>query len=147
MSSGPDINYPAQPSYGEGMADALRAQVELLTGQGDFKDIAPGGLAGLIPLEGEVRQATVQQDTAALESTMLGAKAKAGITPNTAMEQYEAYVDLNVDLKEQWENRDKKNEAGQPWYPMTAGKKDKASFGQFHWNNYGKQAKSSSCRK
>ncbi len=26
----PTYNYPEQPSYGEGMADALKAQVELL---------------------------------------------------------------------------------------------------------------------
>jgi len=25
MGSSPDINYPAQPSYGEGMADALKS--------------------------------------------------------------------------------------------------------------------------
>ena len=33
-SSDTSINYPAQPSYGEGMADALKAQVQLLTGTG-----------------------------------------------------------------------------------------------------------------
>ena len=30
-------NIPAQPSYGEGMADALKAQVDLLQGTGTFK--------------------------------------------------------------------------------------------------------------
>ena len=52
--SGPTYNAaaaPKQPSYGEGMADALKAQVELLTGRGDFKDIAPDGLEGLLHLE------------------------------------------------------------------------------------------------
>ena len=38
MGGGPDINYPDQPSYGEGMADALKAQVQLLTGTGDFAE-------------------------------------------------------------------------------------------------------------
>jgi len=48
MGGGPDINYPAQPSYGEGMADALKAQVQLLTGTGDFK--STGSLESLLPL-------------------------------------------------------------------------------------------------
>ena len=32
------VNQPSQPSYGEGMADALKAQVDLLKGTGDFAD-------------------------------------------------------------------------------------------------------------
>ena len=47
MSSG-DVNYPAQPTYGEGLADALKAQANLLRGTGDFA--ATGSLAELLPL-------------------------------------------------------------------------------------------------
>ena len=33
MCSNPSYNYPQQPTYGEGMADAMKAQMEMLTGQ------------------------------------------------------------------------------------------------------------------
>ena len=65
-------NYPDQPSYGEGMADALKAQVELLTGQGEFAGIAPEGLKGLLPLEEDIRRETAQTDTDILRQTLLG---------------------------------------------------------------------------
>ncbi len=65
-------NYPDQPSYGEGMADALKAQVELLTGQGEFSGIAPEGLKGLLPLEEDIRRETAQTDTDILRQTLLG---------------------------------------------------------------------------
>ena len=68
----PTYNYPEQPSYGEGMADALKAQVELLTGKGDFASIAPGGLEGLLPLEENIRKKTAQTDTDVLKQTLLG---------------------------------------------------------------------------
>ena len=32
MGGSPDINYPAQPTYGEGMREALEAHVALLSG-------------------------------------------------------------------------------------------------------------------
>ena len=70
MGSSPDINYPAQPSYGEGMADALKAQVELLTGTGDFA--STGSLESLLPLEESIRKKTAQTDTDILRQTLLG---------------------------------------------------------------------------
>ena len=47
--SSPDINYPAQPTYGESLAEALKAQAEFLQGTGDFADT--GSLERLLPLE------------------------------------------------------------------------------------------------
>lgn len=73
----PTYNYPEQPSYGEGMADALKAQVELLTGKGDFAEIAPGGLEGLLPLEENIRKKTAQTDTDVLRQTLLGNRTEA----------------------------------------------------------------------
>lgn len=70
MGGGPDINYPEQPSYGEGMADALKAQVELLTGTGDFA--STGSLESLLPLEESIRKKTAQTDTDILRQTLLG---------------------------------------------------------------------------
>ena len=71
-------NYPDQPSYGEGMADALKAQVELLTGQGEFAGIAPEGLKGLLPLEEDIRRETAQTDTDILRQTLLGTTSGGG---------------------------------------------------------------------
>lgn len=70
--SGPSYNVtqPSMPSYGEGMADALKAQVELLKGTGDFA--GTGGLAGLLPLERDVRELSAQMDTDILRQTLLG---------------------------------------------------------------------------
>ena len=70
MGGGPDINYPDQPSYGEGMADALKAQVQLLTGTGDFA--STGSLESLLPLEESIRRKTAQTDTDILRQTLLG---------------------------------------------------------------------------
>jgi len=70
MGGGPDINYPNQPSYGEGMADALKAQVQLLTGTGDFAET--GSLESLLPLEESIRKKTAQTDTDVLRQTLLG---------------------------------------------------------------------------
>jgi hypothetical protein len=67
---GTSINYPEQPSYGEGMADALKAQVELLTGTGDFA--STGSLESLLPLEESIRKKTAQTDTDILRQTLLG---------------------------------------------------------------------------
>ena len=64
------VNQPSQPSYGEGMADALKAQVDLLKGTGDFA--GTGGLAGLLPLERDVRELSAQMDTDILRQTLLG---------------------------------------------------------------------------
>ena len=68
--SSPDINYPEQPSYGEGMAEALKAQAEFLKGTGDFADV--GSLESLLPLEESIRKKTAQTDTDILRQTLLG---------------------------------------------------------------------------
>ena len=68
--SGDTYNQPAQPSYGEGMADALKAQVQLLTGTGDFAET--GSLESLLPLEESIRRKTAQADTDILRETLLG---------------------------------------------------------------------------
>jgi hypothetical protein len=86
--SGPTYNQaapPSMPSYGEGMADALQAQVELLTGKGDrFSEIAPDGLEGLLPLEKSLREKTAQVDTDVLRQTLLG-----GETQETTRGRYD----------------------------------------------------------
>jgi hypothetical protein len=81
MGGGPDINYPAQPSYGEGMADALKAQVQLLTGTGDFA--STGSLESLLPLEESIRKKTAQTDTDILRQTLLGGEQKVIKDPET----------------------------------------------------------------
>ena len=77
--SGPSYNAPAQPTYGEGMADAMKAQMEQLLGQGDFADIyADAGFAGgnlgdiIREVEAPIRQQTAQTDTDVLRQTLLG---------------------------------------------------------------------------
>ena len=68
--SSPDINYPAQPSYGESLSEALKAQAEFLKGTGDFADV--GSLESLLPLEESIRKKTAQTDTDVLRKTLLG---------------------------------------------------------------------------
>ena len=70
MGSGPDINYPAQPSYGESLSEALKAQAEFLKGTGDFAEV--GSLESLLPLEESIRKKTAQTDTDVLRQTLLG---------------------------------------------------------------------------
>jgi len=72
--SSPDINYPEQPSYGEGMAEALKAQAEFLKGEGDFAGV--GSLESLLPLEESIRKKTAQTDTDILRQTLLGGETK-----------------------------------------------------------------------
>ena len=74
MGSSPDINYPAQPSYGESMAEALKAQAEFLKGTGDFASV--GSLESLLPLEESIRKKTAQTDTDVLRQTLLGGETK-----------------------------------------------------------------------
>ena len=73
-SSDTSINYPAQPTYGEGMREALEAQVALLTGgrvgEADFSGV--GSLESLLPLEESIRRKTAQADTDILRQTLLG---------------------------------------------------------------------------
>ena len=71
------VNQPAQPSYGEGMADALKAQVELLTGTGDFAKT--GSLESLLPLEESIRKKTAQTDTDIFRQTLLGSEQKVNV--------------------------------------------------------------------
>ena len=72
--SSPDINYPSQPSYGESMAEALKAQAEFLKGTGDFAEV--GSLESLLPLEESIRKKTAQTDTDILRQTLLGGETK-----------------------------------------------------------------------
>ena len=83
MGSSPDINYPAQPSYGEGMADAMKAQMQQLLGQGDYAQMyADAGFAGgdlgdiIAGVEAPIRQKTAQVDTDVLRQTLLGSEKK-----------------------------------------------------------------------
>ena len=46
MGSSPSINIPPQQGYGEALSESLRAQVDLLSGRGDFEDT--GGLQNLL---------------------------------------------------------------------------------------------------
>tara|TARA_R100000655_G_scaffold17187_2_gene36853 strand:- start:3779 stop:5797 length:2019 start_codon:yes stop_codon:yes gene_type:complete len=79
--SSPDINYPAQPSYGEGLASALKAQSELLRGTGDFAET--GSLESLLPLERRIREQTAQTDTDILRRTLLGREQRVVQDPET----------------------------------------------------------------
>ena len=72
MGGGPDINYPQQPTYGESLADALKAQAEFLQGTGDFAET--GSLESLLPLEESLRKKTAQIDTDVLRQTLLGTR-------------------------------------------------------------------------
>jgi len=70
MGGDTNIQQPSQPSYGEGLSEALQAQVGLLTGTGDFADT--GSLESLLPLEESIRRKTAQADTDILRRTLLG---------------------------------------------------------------------------
>jgi len=70
MGGGPDIVMPQQQSYGESLAEALKAQAEFLQGTGDFAET--GSLESLLPLEESVRKKTAQTDTDVLRQTLLG---------------------------------------------------------------------------
>ena len=83
-SSDTNINYPAQPSYCEGMREALEAQVALLTGEkvgeADFRGV--GSLEDLLPLEQSIREKTAQADTDILRQTLLGGGSKETYAPD-----------------------------------------------------------------
>lgn len=69
--SDPVYNYPAQPSYGESLGEALQAQVNLLRGTGAFE--GTGGLKELTEkYEKPLRQSAAQIDTDVLRQTILG---------------------------------------------------------------------------
>jgi len=82
----PTYNYPEQPSYGEGMADALKAQVELLTGTGDFAKT--GSLESLLPLEESIRKKTAQTDSDILRQTLLGSEQKVNVVKDPKTGKY-----------------------------------------------------------
>ena len=88
--SDPVYNYPAQPSYGEGMAAAMKAQMQQLLGQGDYADIYKqagfeGGNLGdiLAGVEAPIRKQTAQIDTDVLRQTILGGEQKVVKDPET----------------------------------------------------------------
>ena len=85
MGGSPNYNYPAQPTYGEGMADAMKAQMEMLTGQTlgkneGFKELYAsalgeegGTLADVLrKFEAPLRKETAQIDTDVMRQTLLG---------------------------------------------------------------------------
>ena len=77
---GGDYNAPTPPSYGEGMREALEAQVALLAGtevgEADFSQF-PGGLRELVrEYEAPLRRETAQIDTDVLRQTLLGTERK-----------------------------------------------------------------------
>jgi hypothetical protein len=76
--SGSSYNPPVQPGYGDSMAEALDAQVALLTGEkvgdSDFSQYNEiGGLKGITEkYEAPLRKATAQIDTDVMRQTLLG---------------------------------------------------------------------------
>ena len=76
-----NVNFPTPPTYGEGMREALEAQVALLTGtkvgeDADFSQF-PGGLQRLVEdFEAPLRKSTAQIDTDVLRQTLLGTERK-----------------------------------------------------------------------
>ena len=144
---GTSINYPEQPTYGEGMREALEAQVALLTGGkvGDADFSGVGSLESLLPLEESIRRKTAQADTDILRQTMLagdsdvtadeqgriteGYRTRSGDTSTDAKEvteenQFEVYVDGHSDLKQEFE----KSESGET----------KTEWGKRHYREFGK---------
>ena len=78
--SGDTYNQPPMPSYGEGMADAMAAQMQQLLGTGTFGEIYEEAGLGeaanlgtvLRDVEGPLRRQTAQIDTDVLRQTILG---------------------------------------------------------------------------
>ena len=89
--SGPTYNQPAQPSYGEGLSEALQAQVGLLTGTGDFA--STGSLESLLPLEESIRKKTAQTDTDILRQTLLGGEDAEYTQDGKILEGYDYVAD------------------------------------------------------
>ena len=68
---GTTINYPQQQGYGEALSESLKAQVDLLKGEGEFS--GTGGMQRLLTeYEAPVRKTSAQIDTDVLETTLLG---------------------------------------------------------------------------
>ena len=53
---GGDINYPAQPSYGEGLADAMRAQASMATGAKIGEESAGADLLAALQESGLIQE-------------------------------------------------------------------------------------------
>ena len=53
---GPDIDYPAQPSYGEGLADAMRAQASMATGATIGEETAGADLLAALQETGLIQE-------------------------------------------------------------------------------------------
>jgi len=144
--SSPDINYPDQPSYGEGMAEALKAQAEFLRGTGDFADV--GSLESLLPLEESIRRKTAQTDTDILRQTLQGEEkfqtadeqgrviqgyTDAGpdvVTIENEADQYEQYVRNNPDLLSSFNNP-------QGDFEQQSASQGIAAFGKAHYQKFG----------
>ena len=79
-------NYPAQPTYGEGMREAMEAQVALLSGKkiGDADFSSVGKLEDLVKkYEAPLRKTTAQIDTDVLRQTLLGSEQQTTQDPDT----------------------------------------------------------------
>jgi len=112
---------PAQVTYGEGMADALKAQAEFLRGTGDFAGV--GSLESLLPLEESIRKKTAQTDTDILRTTLLGTgetqiadeqgrvvkgetkPPQGALTIRNTDDIYKQYVLNNLDVHSQFEDQ------------------------------------------
>ncbi len=144
--SSPDINYPAQPSYGEGLSESLKAQADFLRGTGDFADV--GSLESLLPLEERIRKQTAQTDTDVLRQTLqgdesvvqadeLGRVIEGYVDPGpdvTTIEnetdQYEQYVKNNPDVLNAFNSPDGDREEKFAAQGM-------AAFGKAHYEKFG----------
>jgi len=65
---------PTQVTYGEGLAESLKAQADFLKGTGEFAEV--GSLESLLPLDKRVREKTAQAETDILRKTFLGDETK-----------------------------------------------------------------------
>jgi hypothetical protein len=90
MSGDTNFNQPPPVSYGEGMAEAMQAQMEQLLGQGEYADIYrkagfEGGNLGdiLAGVEAPIRKQTAQIDTDVLRQTLLGSEQQTTQDPDT----------------------------------------------------------------
>ena len=153
--SSPDINYPAQPSYGEGMAEALKAQAEFLKGTGDFAET--GSLESLLPLEESVRRKTAQTDTDILRQTLLGTETDAvtgtydeqgRLVSEKSIEEliaqggdadsiFEQYVDSNPELIQVFNQPSRPGDMSAGFNTPGAKGRTKAQFGQEHYRLHG----------
>jgi hypothetical protein len=131
---GTEINYPQQQGYGESMRESLQAQI----------DLAPE-LYGAEASQQYGRPAYAQLETDILRDTLLGKERwqeeEGGTvaTPQrpegvfdvtTEDEQWEAYVNMNPDLKEYWDT----NQNG-----VRDRFKDMSFWGQTHYGEFGEK--------